>query len=108
MILPGPGATPLNRNIDVSETDVFAGVRIVGQLNEKWHYRVRADYGSGGTEGTFNTLATVGYTFGKTGLFSLDLGYRYLSMELKDESNGTVTESDITMSGPLVGFVFSF
>jgi len=108
IVLPGPGATPINRNLDVSETDVFAGVRVVGRFSEKWSYRVRADYAGGGTEGTFNTLAAIGYTFGKTGLFSIEAGYRYLSIDLKNDSNGTVAETNLTQSGPLVGFVFSF
>jgi len=108
IVLPGPGATPVNRTINVSETDVFFGGRVVGRFNQKWHYRVRADYGSGGTDGTFNALAAVGYSFGKTGLFSIDLGYRYLTIKLKGDSNGSVLETDITMSGPLLGFVFSF
>ena len=108
IVLPGPGGTPLNGSINISETDVFFGGRVIGQFNQKWHYKLRADYGTGGTEGTFNGLAAVGYSFGKTGLFSIDLGYRYLTMELKDDSDGTVTKTDITMSGPIVGFIFSF
>jgi hypothetical protein len=108
IVLPGPGATPINRNLDVSETDIFAGARLIGLFSEKWHYKLRADYGGGGTEGTLNALAAVGYAFGKTGLFSIDVGYRYLSIELKNESNGTVTETDLTLSGPLVGFIFTF
>jgi len=108
IVLPGPGANPVNRAIDASETDLFGGVRLIGKFSQKWHYKARADYGSGGTEGTVNALASVGYTFGKTGLFSLDLGYRYLNIELKNESNGTVTETDTTMSGPLLGFIFNF
>ena len=108
IVLPGPVATPLNRIIDVSETDIFLGGRVVGGFNEKWHYKIRADYGGGGTEGTLNAMAAVGYAFGKTGLFSLDIGYRYLSIELKTESNGSDVETDMAMSGPLVGFIFSF
>lgn len=106
--LAGPVQTPLNKNLDVSETDIFAGGRIVGQFSEKWHYKLRADYAGGGTEGTINVLGAVGYSFGKTGLFSIDLGYRYLGIELKKESGGSTTEADLTMSGPLIGFIFQF
>jgi hypothetical protein len=108
MILPGPGATPINRSIGVSETDVFFGGRLVGKFTDKWHYKARADIGGGGTDGTFNILGAVGYTFGKTGLFSLDVGYRYMTIKLKNDQNGTRTETDITMSGPLIGFIFNF
>lgn len=108
LILPGPAATPVNLSIAVSETDVFFGGRLVGKFNDKWHYKARVDFGGGGTDGTFNILGAVGYTFGQTGLFSLDLGYRYMTIKLKNDQNGTRTETDITMSGPLLGFIFNF
>jgi hypothetical protein len=108
IILPGPGATPVDMNIDSSETDIFIGGRIVGTLSDKWHYTVRADYAGGGTEGTVNAIGAFGYTFGQSGLFSLDLGYRYMNIELKNEDSGTTTETEITMSGPILGFIFNF
>ena len=108
LILPGPAATPLNLSIAVSETDVFFGGRLVGKFTDKWHYKARADIGGGGTDGTFNILGAVGYTFGQTGLFSLDLGYRYMTIELENDQNGTRTETEITMSGPVLGFIFNF
>jgi len=93
LTLPGPGATPVNLSIATSETDVFFGGRLVGMFTDKWHYKARADFGG---------------AFGETGLFSLDLGYRYMTIELKNDQNGTRTETDITMSGPLLGFIFNF
>lgn len=107
IVLPGPGATPVNILIDEAETDVFAGARLIGKFTERWHYKLRADYSAGGTEGTVNGLAAVGYTFGK-GLFSLDLGYRYMSIELKNENDDGAIETEITMSGPILGFIFTF
>ena len=108
LILPGPAATPLNLSIAVSETDVFFGGRLVGKFTDKWHYKARADIGGGGTDGTFNILGAVGYSFGETGLFSLDLGYRYMTIDLENDQNGTRTKTEITMSGPLLGFIFNF
>lgn len=108
LILPGPAATPVNLSIAISETDAVLGARLVGKFTEKWHYKVRADVGGGGTDGTFNALGAVGYTFGQTGLFSLDLGYRYMTIKLKNDRDGTRSETDITMSGPVLGFVFNF
>ena len=108
LILPGPAATPVNLSIAFSETDVVLGARLVGKFTEKWHYKVRADVGGGGTDGTFNALGAVGYAFGQTGLFSLDFGYRYMTIKLKNDRDGTRFETDITMSGPLLGFVFNF
>ena len=79
-----------------------------GKFTDKWHYKARADIGGGGTSGTFNIFGSVGYTFGQTVLFSLDLGYRYMTIKLKDSQDGTSTETDITLSGPLLGFIFIF
>jgi hypothetical protein len=107
--LPGPAGTVINRSIAVSELDGLMGVRAIGKMSDRWHYRLRGDYSAFGTEGTVNLLATIGYTFGQTGLFSMDFGYRYLTMELADNlSNGATSSSDISFSGPAVGFVFSF
>jgi len=108
LILPGPAATPLNLSIAVSETDVFFGGRLVGKFTDKWHYKARADIGGGGTDGTFNILGAVGYSFGETGLFSLDLGYRYMTIDLENDKNGTRTKTEIALSGPLLGFIFNF
>ena len=108
LILPDPGMTPVGLTTAVSESDVFVGARVVGNFGDKWHYKVRADIGGGGTGGTFNAFAAVGYTFGQTGLFSLDLGYRYLTIKLKNSEDGVSTETDITLSGPLLGFIFTF
>ena len=108
LILPDPGATQASAAITVSETDVFLGGRLVGKFNDKWHYEARADIGGGGTDGTVNALAAIGYTFGETGLFSLDLGYRYMTIKLENNQDGTNIESEITMSGPLLGFIFNF
>ena len=108
LILPGPGMTPVDLSNTVSESDAFLGGRLVGKFSDKWHYKVRADIGGGGTNGTFNIFGAVGYTFGQTGLFSLDFGYRYLTIKLKNSQDGTSTDTDITLSGPLFGFIFRF
>ncbi len=108
LILPGPGMTPVNRSNAVSESDAFIGGRFSGNFADKWHYKARADIGGGGTSGTFNIFGSVGYTFGQTGLFSFDLGYRYMTIKIEDSQDGTSTETDITLSGPLLGFIFIF
>ena len=106
LVLPDP-IGPVSETIDESETDIFVGARLVGKFSEKWHYKLRADYAGGGTEGTINGLAAVGYAFGQ-GLFSLDLGYRYMNIELKSGDTGDTVETEITMSGPVLGFIFTF
>lgn len=95
--------------VDVSETDVFLGGRILGAFNDRWGYNLRADYSAGGTDGIVNVFGAVSYTFGQTGLFSMDLGYRYMKMKFSDGSLGDISlETELELSGPLLGFVFNF
>ena len=108
LILPDPGMTPVTLSDSFSESDAFLGGRLVGKFSDKWNYNVRADIGGGGTSGTFNIFAAVGYSFGQTGLFSLDFGYRHMTIKLENRQDGTSTETDITLSGPLFGFIFTF
>ena len=106
--LPGPGEMPVQAVIDNSETDIFGGARVVGNFNERWGYKARIDYGAGGSEGSLNALATVGYTFGESGLFTLDFGYRYFSVEFEKGLDEGSAKTEITMSGPVVGFIFQW
>lgn len=106
--LPGPLETMISRQIDATEVDLLIGARGVGKLSDRWHYRLRGDYSNFGTDGTLNLLAAIGYSFGQTGLFSLDVGYRHLMMELSNNLDTGSSSSDIELSGPIVGFVFSF
>ena len=98
----------ITRQIDATEVDLLIGARGVGKLSDRWHYRLRGDYSNFGTDGTLNLLAAIGYSFGQTGLFSLDVGYRHLMMELSNNLDTGSSSSDIEFSGPIVGFVFSF
>lgn len=107
--LPGPGAGQVDIATSPSETDVLIGGRLSGEFASRWHWALRGDFSFGGTEGTVNALAAAGYAFGESGLFSLDLGYRYMSIEVDGNSrNGSSTELDLTLSGPVLGFVFKF
>ena len=82
IVLPGPGMTQVDISTGPSETDVMIGGRLTGQFNPRWHWLLRGDFSFGGTEGTYNGIASVGYTFGQSKLFSLDLGYRYMRLEI--------------------------
>ena len=107
--LPNPGMTPFDVSHGPSETDMMIGGRLSGNFTPKWHWRLKGDFSFGGTEGTINGLASVGYAFGQTGLFSLDLGYRYLNVELTGSTpGGGTTDTEILMSGPVLGVIFNF
>ena len=103
--LPAPEV--LEGEADISETDFLFGGRVLGYFSERWGYNLRADYSAGGSEGIFNAHAMIGYTFGQ-GLFTLNGGYRHMQLKFKDNIDAATIENDITMSGPVLGFVFNF
>jgi len=107
--LPLPGSAPLDVGTRVSDTDLMLGGRLRGRFNERWYWTARADLSFGGSEGTANGLASIGYLFGDTGLFSLDLGYRHMTLKTESRrANGAQVVNDLEVSGPVVGFVFRF
>jgi hypothetical protein len=109
LVLPGPGMMPVDIRTGPSETDLMLGARMFGFFADRWHWALRGDFSFGGTEGTYNGLATMGYTFGESRLFTLTAGYRYMSIEIDGvAARGSRTTAETTMSGPLVGFVFDF
>ena len=108
-LTPEEGEGPVDVTLlDGSKTDVFVGGRVLGLFNERWGYNLRADVGGGGTDGVFNVFGAVSYTFGETGLFSMNLGYRYMTIKNSTVIDETPIDVDITLSGPLVGFIFKF
>lgn len=107
--LPGPAARVVPIRTGPSETDIMVGVRVINTFAERWTLGVRGDVSYGGTDGVLNTLATVGYTFGDTGLFTLTAGYRHMTINLAGSTQGgSPAETDIVLSGPIVGGVFRF
>jgi len=109
LTLPGPAMTTFDITTGPSETDLMLGARIIGRFADRWHWALRGDLSFGGTEGTYNGLASMGYTFGQSRLFTLTAGYRYMSIGTKGVSRrGSPTEVDTTMSGPILGLIFNF
>jgi hypothetical protein len=109
LTLPDPGMTLVDISTGPSETDLMLGGRVIGRFADRWHWALRADLSFGGSNGTYNGLASMGYTFGESRLFTLTAGYRYMSIDIEGVSRrGNPTKADITMSGPILGFIFDF
>jgi hypothetical protein len=107
--LPAPGSTPIDRRIKVSELDAMIGLRVLGRFTDRFGYHLRGDISDLGTDGIVNLLAGVNYGFGRTQSFSMELGYRYMSMDLSGNlNNGATSSSELILAGPVLGFVFSF
>lgn len=96
--------------VDFSKTfyDAMVGVRYLGAFSDSWTYRARIDFSAGDTEGTWNGLLGLGYTFGSRDQFSVLFGYRHMEVEVESERPEGRVESELTMSGPIAGFQFAF
>lgn len=104
------GPVPLDRRIvDISETlvDGLVGLRYQSSFGTGWSFATWGDVSAGGTELSWSLAAVFGYSFGARDQFAVRFGYRHLEIELEEEGRLAVVKSDITMSGPLVGFTFS-
>jgi hypothetical protein len=77
-------------------------------MGESWPLSLRADISAGDTEGTTNFVATISYMFPIRYHIGATLGYRYTKIKLRDTSDGETVDSELTLSGPLLGFVFKF
>jgi hypothetical protein len=107
--LPGPAMNTVEIATGPSETDLMLGARVIGKFADRWHWALRGDFSFGGTEGTYNGLASMGYTFGESRLFTLTAGYRYASIDIDGKTQrGNPASTNIKMSGPILGFVFNF
>ncbi len=102
--LPAPDEPSMMSGTDEGFTDVFFGVRYSGRLGEKWTSRVRLDYGFGDTDGALNAIAGVGYNWGQNQKYGLILAYQRLDMELVEKTPDGLSETNLTMSGPKLGF----
>lgn len=84
-----------------SFSDFLVGARYHWKLGERWGMSLRGDTSFGDTEGTWSASATASYRTNNGAWF---FGYRHLSVELETGN----TNTDLTLSGPLVGYGFRF
>ena len=103
---PQSGGVTQRVDGDTDVTDIFVGARYRHEFNQRWDLLFRGDYGFGDSDGTLNLLGGVGYRFND--LFGLNLGYRHMSIKFKDTVSTEPADTDITLSGPYLGFLFRF
>ena len=96
---PGP-TTEASQNW----VDPLIGARYQNALSDNWYYLLRGDVGGFGvsSELVLNLLATIGYKFNNT--LGLDLGYRYVSIDFKEDD----FLYDVSMQGIVVGLGIYF
>jgi hypothetical protein len=100
-------AAPLAKRWYTRDTfyDGLVGVRYTKRFGKGWSTSVRADVSAGGTQFTWNANTTLAYAFGKKQQYAITGGYRRMDVDFKEENS---VESDMSLSGPVVGFRFSF
>ena len=98
-----PGLLPgINVQGSRNWVDAVAGVRARTDLSTKWWASAYGDLGTGGSDFTYQIVATAGHDFDRH--FTLTLGYRLLNVDY-DKDNFLM---DTTMKGPVVGLMFKF
>lgn len=85
-----------------SYNDFLIGARYRFAMSQRWSLNLRGDSSFGDTEGTWNASAIADY---RTDHGSWFAGYRHLEVDLE---LGDANELDITVTGPIFGYGFSF
>lgn len=102
-----PGDTqPQRFDAGSSATDIYAGARYLHRLTESWDFSVRGDYGFGGTEGTLNIVASLGWR--SRGAFGMTLAYRHFAFDIEERIEGERATNEYDFTGPAIGFMFRF
>ena len=87
-------------------TDIYVGARYLHRLDQSWDFSIRGDYGFGGSDGTLNLMASVGWR--SAGPFGMSLAYRHLAFEIDQKVEGEAVTNEFEFSGPALGFLFRF
>ncbi len=89
---------------DSTWVDPLVAGRMIVPFGEKWTGMVFGDVGGTGSSDTWQVIATANYALSDR--WTMNAGYRYMSIE-KDLGDVEVPTT-ISLSGPLIGFTYSF
>jgi len=107
--LPPPISAAASEGTDKNLIDAFGGLRYTTPIGKRWQFVIRGDAGGGGTDLTWNAVATFGVRLGKTGRYNLAFGWRHMELDLTAKKPPNVEiESDETLTGPFVASAFNF
>lgn len=97
----------LSQSYETHETlvDGLVGVRFAQPFSRHWGVQGQVDVSTGGTRYTWSAAPSVVYVFDAARRYALSTGYRHMQISFK-ESDGF--ESDMTLSGALLGFRVTF
>lgn len=107
-----PGQGPF-QGVDVSDTKTWFDPIFAARASTKikdgdWKLALSGDIGGFGmgSDLTWQVRPTVGYQF--TNVFAMDLSYRWLGIDYKTGAGPNRFLYDMVISGPELGFLFSF
>jgi len=103
--LPARGAVSASYDSDETLVDALLGFRFARKLGQRWSYELAADVSTGDTDLTWSLGPSFGYTFGRGNRYELDVGYRHMVVDFDD---ATPVDSQMSMSGVLLGLSFDF
>lgn len=108
-------SSPLNiteRGESAHVTEPFVGLRLLNYFNDHLFFKARGDFGGFGVSSndtkskfTWQAITSLGYQFNTIGV---EAGYRWLAIEMKNESLPFSNEIDVDFEGPFGGVVFRF
>jgi hypothetical protein len=81
--------------------DAIVGGRVKVGINDKWLFVGRADYGFGGSDGTWNLVGYFDYRFRDWG--SVFFGYQWMDFDYESGGGSNRYVYDATQQGPLAG-----
>jgi hypothetical protein len=103
VVTPVDPALPQSRiGSDSSYYDVLFGARYIMPISDQWRLTFTGDISGGDTEGTFSVGAYGSYRMGQHHFIA---GYKHFEMDL-ESGNGRAL--DVTMTGPVIAYGFSF
>jgi hypothetical protein len=102
---PGPGASV---NADEEWIDPLIGARHTLPLAEDWSLTLRGDIGGFGVGSDFSWQAVARVNWQMTQSSLLAFGYRAVAVDYEDGSGTDEFRYDVTTSGFLAGFAFTF
>ena len=83
---PAPINAKTSRGTDKNLIDAFGGVRYLVPIGKRWDFVARGDVGTGGSDLSWNAHASFGVRLGKTDLFNLRFGWRYMELDVTKDA----------------------
>lgn len=108
--IPPPISASRSWSTDKNLIDAFGGVRYMTPIGKRWDFTFRGDVGTGGSDLSWNAIASFGVRLGKTELCNLRFGWRQMELDVTDDDHplNVETESDLTFTGPFLAFALKF